>query len=338
MASENSTEPSHGRLRAFWQSLSATKTPYLLGSLLVVSAVVGILGWGGFNWALEITNTEAFCISCHEMRENVYQEYTETIHNRNPAGVRATCPDCHVPKEWIYKLRRKVFATNELFHWMLGTVDTKEKFNGKRLELASHVWDTMKETDSRECRNCHTFGSMETAKQGALAQRRHEQAETEGKTCINCHKGIAHDLENRTCLRCHGDILDVATRSEKVANPHRVHLLSKDIAYKGDNRDCLTCHEMITPTAKAGVTAPKKEGWRTEGDFYHPNSTRPEAGVWKKLVVRPDRIPNLRTLTSLQPLEPHPFKPSLKRLVCIECHGPDSKTTKTFYGAPIVAK
>ncbi len=70
--------------------------------LLLTGGVLGVIFWGGFNTAMEATNTEAFCISCHEMEENVYQEYQDTIHYSNRTGVRATCPDCHVPKEWIH--------------------------------------------------------------------------------------------------------------------------------------------------------------------------------------------------------------------------------------------
>ena len=82
--------------------------------------MAGILFWGGFNTALEWTNTEQFCISCHEMKDNVYAEYRNTIHYQNRTGVRATCPDCHVPKEWGHKMIRKIQASNELWHKVLG--------------------------------------------------------------------------------------------------------------------------------------------------------------------------------------------------------------------------
>ncbi len=162
--------------------------------LLILGIVVGIVLWGSFNWALELTNTEKFCISCHEMEENVYQEYQETGHFSNRTGVRATCPDCHVPREWLHKVARKIQATNELYHKLMGTIDTPEKFEANRLELAMHVWKTMKETDSRECRNCHDFDSMDFEKQESRSADRHEEAIDEGKTCIDCHKGIAHHL------------------------------------------------------------------------------------------------------------------------------------------------
>ncbi len=167
----------------------------ILGASLVGAAVIfigGIVAWGGFNTAMEATNTTGFCISCHEMFDNVYQEYKQTIHYENRTGVRASCSDCHVPDPWVWKFVRKVKATNELYHWALGTIDTKEKFEAKRLTLAKHVWQDMKETDSRECRNCHSWEGMLETSQKRRAWKQHELAQSEGQTCIDCHKGIAH--------------------------------------------------------------------------------------------------------------------------------------------------
>ena len=143
---------------------------------------------------METSNTETFCISCHEMEENVFREYKNTIHYTNRTGVRATCPDCHVPKEWHHKVVRKIQASNELLHKALGSIDTPEKFEAKRLKLAQHVWKVMKETDSRECRNCHNYEYMDFTEQGRRAVNQHSHGLNEGKTCIDCHKGIAHQL------------------------------------------------------------------------------------------------------------------------------------------------
>jgi cytochrome c-type protein NapC len=158
--------------------------------------VAGILAWGAFNWSFELTNTESFCISCHEMQENVFKEYRNTIHYQNRTGVRATCPDCHVPKEWVHKVVRKIQASNELLHKVLGTIDTREKFEANRLEMAKRVWASMKATDSRECRNCHSLVSMDLDVQDRIAKKRHKEAleATDPKTCIDCHEGIAHHL------------------------------------------------------------------------------------------------------------------------------------------------
>lgn len=153
---------------------------------------VGVIFWGGFNTAMEATNTMGFCISCHEMEENVYQEYKHTIHYQNRSGVRATCSDCHVPDPWVHKIVRKIQASNELLHKALGSIDTPEKFDAKRLTLAKNVWNSMKDTDSRECRNCHDFETMQPEDQKPRARKQHLNAMTAGNTCIDCHKGIAH--------------------------------------------------------------------------------------------------------------------------------------------------
>ena len=154
----------------------------------------GILFWGAFNTAMEWTNREEFCISCHEMRDNVYTEYRNTVHYQNRTGVRATCPDCHVPKEWTHKIIRKIQASNEVWHHLLGSIDTPEKYNAKRAQLASNEWARMKRTDSRECRNCHHFEFMDFSEQNSRSGRHHQAGLTSGMTCIDCHKGVAHTL------------------------------------------------------------------------------------------------------------------------------------------------
>lgn len=159
--------------------------------------LAGVIFWTGFNTALDYSNTETFCISCHVMKDNVYAEYQETIHYSNRTGVRAVCADCHVPKEWFAKIGRKIQATmHEVPHWAMGTIDTREKFEDRRLYLAERVWGDMKESDSKECRNCHALDHMDLDRQELSASRKHTlKRQTErGETCIDCHQGIAHTL------------------------------------------------------------------------------------------------------------------------------------------------
>jgi len=183
-----------GGFKGLIEFLKKPTAKYSLGTLLIVGFVVGIIFWGGFNTAMEMTNNEEFCISCHEMRDYVYEEYKDSVHYANRTGVRATCPDCHVPKEWTYKVVRKIKASNELWHKALGSIDTPEKFEKKRLQLAKNVWKEMKATDSRECRNCHDYNSMDYTEQGRRSMKQHTKGLDKGKTCIDCHKGIAHSL------------------------------------------------------------------------------------------------------------------------------------------------
>lgn len=180
-------------MKRFWHWFSSPSKSTSIGALLIVGGVGGVIFWGGFNTFMEYTNTHEFCIACHEMG-TVNDEYTHSIHYENNSGVRAICSDCHVPRPWVDKLVRKVQATNELYHKFLGTIDTPEKFEAKRMHLANNVWRSMKATDSRECRNCHAFETMTVAKQRNDAQFWHPTAMDEGFTCIDCHKGIAHNL------------------------------------------------------------------------------------------------------------------------------------------------
>ena len=178
----------------FWAFINLPSARYSLLALSGIGFIAGIIFWGGFNTAMEATNTLEFCTTCHEMRDTVYQEYKETIHYSNRTGVRAICSDCHVPKDWTHKIIRKAQASGEVWGKLTGTIDTKEKFEAKRMELATHEWDRMKGNGSRECRNCHSFESMSPDLQKQTPYKKHMKAKEEGKTCIDCHKGIAHHL------------------------------------------------------------------------------------------------------------------------------------------------
>jgi cytochrome c-type protein NapC len=184
-----------GLLLRGWTILSRPSRYFSLGFLTLGGFVGGIMFWGGFNTALELTNREPFCVGCHEMRDNVFAELKQTIHYSNRSGVRATCPDCHVPHEWTNKIARKMAASKEVWGKIFGTIDTQEKFNSHRRTLAEHEWVRLKSNNSLECRNCHDFASMDFTRQSARAAQQHStQLATGARTCIDCHKGIAHRL------------------------------------------------------------------------------------------------------------------------------------------------
>jgi cytochrome c-type protein NapC len=165
-----------------------------LGGVLGVLLFVG--GVGVFTTTLDATNSLGFCVSCHDMGRN-YEEYKKTVHYNNKSGVRAVCSDCHVPKKnWFAEMKRKVEAANDVWGEIIGVIDTPEKFDAHRLDMARREWARMKETDSIGCRNCHSFEAMDTDQQDRSARGKHQRAAApgSGKTCIDCHKGIAHDL------------------------------------------------------------------------------------------------------------------------------------------------
>lgn len=171
---------------------SATRLKSMLSWGTLGLLLLGGLLFAGGKYAIDQTNTVEFCISCHEMKDNNFEEYKNTIHATNRTGVKATCSDCHVPHDLVGTTIRKIKAANDVFHHVLGTVDTKEKFEAHRLELAKRVWLHMEQTDSQECRHCHDSKAMDPEKQGKTAQKQHQKLLSGERTCIDCHYGIAH--------------------------------------------------------------------------------------------------------------------------------------------------
>ena len=183
------------RLRQFWGWLRRPNGRMALGTLVLLGGIASLALWAGFSTVLAHTNTLTFCTSCHEMQAFVFQEFKKSPHYSNPSGVAATCADCHVARALGPKLARKIRATLiEVPGHLRGTISTREKFEAKRLEMAEHVWAEMKANDSRECRECHSPATMALAAQAPRARAQHEDAITSGETCIDCHKGIAHEL------------------------------------------------------------------------------------------------------------------------------------------------
>ena len=95
-----------------------------------------------------------------------------------------------------HKIARKMQASKEVWGHLFGIIDTREKFVDHRLELALHEWARLKANNSLECRNCH-IDRIDGHHQ-AIAARLRARIErflfTGEKTCIDCHKGIAHKL------------------------------------------------------------------------------------------------------------------------------------------------
>ncbi len=183
-----------GFLRRYWVILRSPST-VAVWFVLTFGFVGGLVFWGGFNTTLEATNTEEFCISCHTMSDNVYEEYKESIHYQNRSGVRAICSDCHVPHEWASKMMRKVGAAKDVWGQLTGVVGTPEKFEEHRLAMATREWGRFRRDNSLACRNCHETDSFDYSRQGAPGAAMHQAMLNDGGfTCIDCHKGIAHKL------------------------------------------------------------------------------------------------------------------------------------------------
>jgi cytochrome c-type protein NapC len=178
----------------WWASLrQAYPSRSALTLAIAVLAVMVVVG-GGITAAaavtVHMTSTEEFCSSCHT--NDAAAEFKDTIHDKNRTGVRATCADCHLPKELVPMMVRKVKAAKEVWGHFTGVINTKEKYDKHRYEMAVNEWTRMKKNNSQECRNCHEFAKMDAEKQSETARDRHAKAAAAKTDCIDCHFGIAH--------------------------------------------------------------------------------------------------------------------------------------------------
>ena len=168
---------------------------FLLGIPLggVVAFAVGVAFWASFVGGLKYAETDAFCTSCHEMKQP-YQELSHSAHFSNVLGIKASCGDCHVPPTFFPGLWRHIQAYREVWGHVTGELNTPAKYEAHRLELAQKIWTELKANDSAECRSCHTPAAMAFAKQPAAAASAHQGLPKSGMTCIECHQGVAHTL------------------------------------------------------------------------------------------------------------------------------------------------
>ena len=105
------------------------------------------------------------------------------------------------PIHWVPSCMQKSMAAKDVWGEIMGTIDSlKKNLKQHRWEMANRVWAKMEATNSRECRSCHTFEAMDLSEQEKISRKKHKKAEERGKTCIDCHKGVAHDRANRA--RC----------------------------------------------------------------------------------------------------------------------------------------
>lgn len=165
-----------------------------LGVLVTGGFIAGILAWQGFNTAMDTTNKEEFCLTCHTMHDNLLPELQKTVHWSNRTGVRARCPDCHVPHNFTDKVARKMQASREVLSHLMGDIGTREKFKEHRIVLAQREWARFAANGSRECRNCHDYKNMDINKMRPTSQVSMRNAAARNQSCVDCHKGIAHQL------------------------------------------------------------------------------------------------------------------------------------------------
>jgi nitrate/TMAO reductase-like tetraheme cytochrome c subunit len=171
------------------------KSKWLLGIPLggLVAFVLGAAALGTTNYVLHQTSTNEFCYVCHSHEAFIKPEYEASSHFRNLSGVRADCADCHLPHDnWFELVWTKAVVSLDIIPEMMGKLDTQEKYDAHRAEMAESVWRQFRANDSKFCRSCHSFDAMDLENQERRTARRHSGAMENGETCIDCHYGIVH--------------------------------------------------------------------------------------------------------------------------------------------------
>lgn len=181
-----------GRFFSWLRALRRPSTRFSVLTLLLVGMLAGLAGWAALDYGMHVTSTETFCLSCHEMRENPWPQLQKTSHYGNAAGNHATCPDCHYPREFVPKVVRKIQAAREVWGSIIGVIDTPEKYAAHAPVMKAREIRRLRANDSQECRNCHAVDRMQLELQSVKARRYHGAMAENGKTCIDCHVGIAH--------------------------------------------------------------------------------------------------------------------------------------------------
>lgn len=162
---------------------------FSLWGVLAAGAVLGVLGWHGLDMALEFTSRDEFCAHCH--RDNATREWQESVHYRNARGMRVGCAQCHIPHEFGPKMVVKIGALGDVWSFFQGTIDTPEKYEAKRLQMARTVWARLAARGSQECVQCHDIEAM-TNPDKPFIETTHRSSQKTGKPCAECHKGVAH--------------------------------------------------------------------------------------------------------------------------------------------------
>ena len=257
----------------FWKFLNSKTTFLPIGIFSIGLLIVGAASMSSFNLILDYTNTTEFCVSCHEMKSTVYPEYQQSIHYQNASGVRVGCADCHVSQEFIPKIIRKVQASNEVYHKLLGTIDTPEKFEARRLTLAKRVWESMEANDSRECRSCHSFEAMHFERQKPEAAKEMQKAMAEGDTCISCHKGIAHKLPDMSSgyKTLYQDIMTQASHEGAASDilytvgEIPFYLNKDEVGQRKSAGKILSASKLVLLERSGDARKIRLEGWRQKG-------------------------------------------------------------------------
>ena len=163
--------------------------------LAVIAVATGILGAGAIVASTEInrlTATDRFCTSCHSMAGLAADpHFKNSAHRSNPAGVVASCSDCHIPaSNWFVETyTHAAMGLKDLIAEQTGDF-SEAAWKARRAALAHRVHEDMRKQDGVTCRSCHHIEAMKAGKDATRVA--HALMREKQMTCVDCHFSVAH--------------------------------------------------------------------------------------------------------------------------------------------------
>lgn len=155
--------------------------------------IIGAGGVIGLRQVNTMTSTDDFCSNCHSMAYVVADAtYQQSMHRAGPSGVRASCGDCHIPRD---NLLRETYAhasqsIKDIYREIRFNFSDPAVWAERRPALTRAVLSRMRDEDSVTCRSCHDAAAIRP--RTAQGRAAHAVASVPGMTCIDCHLNLVH--------------------------------------------------------------------------------------------------------------------------------------------------
>jgi formylglycine-generating enzyme required for sulfatase activity/nitrate/TMAO reductase-like tetraheme cytochrome c subunit len=160
-------------------------------TLVLLGVVICYILFVGMNVAVEKTETDEYCQSCHVHTE-ADAAWKLSTHYDNSSGVIVHCVDCHLPPKGEGHLWWKAyFGAKDVYKFYFTDTD-KINWEAKgEVEEANHF------TFIESCVKCHSNLFPSTLSDEGGDAHLHYQQNMETITCLNCHITVGHYDENR---------------------------------------------------------------------------------------------------------------------------------------------
>ena len=330
--------------------LALATTEGKLKVLIVVSGTL-ILFLALTVGALAITNTPAFCSSCHEMGPE-YFTWQGSAHNK------VSCVTCHIKPGVKNLVAHKMESMKQLYLHVTGTYVTP-------IEMQEKI-------ENSQCLTCHDMEKRVTTPSGDI-KFPHVSHLSQQINCVECHSGIAHgNIEEKgftalpdftqwnapkgkayvsgkfnklgmdkcvechkestvpvTCQTCHTKIVRPESHSDSNwKNTHGIQALQ-------DIKACDKCHSVTSSFEKESVGSLKVSQYVQGNTFCNAcHGKRPQShdNAWRKTHVKPasENREGCLVCHSEAPMGKNDL-PVPTQITCLKCHSTQHKLNPPFH-------